>query len=82
MLLPFQFIAYFLKGEKVLAVASMQADPVASKASELMRLGKMPSASEIKGGVVRANSTAYPSLNLMRLPATGPAHHRYLLLRK
>lgn len=40
----------------MLAVASMQADPIAMKASELMRLGKMPSASDIKGGVVRYSS--------------------------
>ena len=30
----------------------MQADPVMIKASELMRLGLMPSAEEIKGGLV------------------------------
>ncbi|KAF8313109.1 hypothetical protein DL93DRAFT_2081481 [Clavulina sp. PMI_390] len=46
-----KFIAYYLKGDKVLAVASMQSDPVAMKASELMRMGKMPSAEKIKSGM-------------------------------
>lgn len=32
----------------------MQADPVVSKCSELMRMGKMPSASEIRAGKVWA----------------------------
>ncbi|KIJ52598.1 hypothetical protein M422DRAFT_26172 [Sphaerobolus stellatus SS14] len=45
-----KFVAYYTKGDKVLAVASMQADPVVSKASELLRLGLMPSASEIRAG--------------------------------
>ena len=34
--------------------ASMQRDPIVSKASELLRLGLMPSAAEIKGGKVRS----------------------------
>jgi len=45
-----KFIAYYFKGERVVAVASMQADPLVAKASELMRLGIMPSAAEIKAG--------------------------------
>ncbi|KAF8529814.1 flavoprotein [Gautieria morchelliformis] len=45
-----KFVAYYTKGEKVLAVASMQADPIVAKCSELLRLGLMPSASEIKAG--------------------------------
>lgn len=36
------------------ALNSMQADPIVVKASELMRLGLMPSASQIKDGVVRS----------------------------
>ncbi|TFL04019.1 hypothetical protein BDV98DRAFT_563426 [Pterulicium gracile] len=45
-----KFIAYYVKDEKVVAVASMQNDPVVSKASELMRLGLMPSAENIRKG--------------------------------
>jgi len=45
-----KFIAYYIKSDRVVAVASMQNDPVVSKASELLRLGLMPSVQEIKGG--------------------------------
>ncbi|KAI0346178.1 hypothetical protein BDW22DRAFT_1352201 [Trametopsis cervina] len=45
-----KFVAYYIKGDKVIAVASMQRDPVVIKASELLRLGLMPSASEIRSG--------------------------------
>ncbi|KAI9006864.1 hypothetical protein DFJ74DRAFT_773484 [Hyaloraphidium curvatum] len=66
------FEAYYANGEKILAVASLARDPVVTKASELMRLGKMPSATEIKNGAdilklplgeppVSAKSAASPS---------------------
>ncbi|PCH42677.1 hypothetical protein WOLCODRAFT_163963 [Wolfiporia cocos MD-104 SS10] len=45
-----KFIAYYVKDDKVVAVASMQQDPVVSKASELLRLGLMPSPSELRAG--------------------------------
>jgi len=45
-----KFVAYYFKGDKVVAVASMQRDPIVTRCSELMRLGKMPSATEIKNG--------------------------------
>ncbi|KAK8073570.1 Apoptosis-inducing factor 1 [Apiospora phragmitis] len=45
------FVAYYCKGETVVALASMGRDPVMSQAAELMRRGKMPSKSEIKGGL-------------------------------
>jgi len=45
-----KFQAYYTKGNKVIAVASMQADPLVSKVSELIRLNKMLSASEIREG--------------------------------
>ncbi|CAE6416459.1 unnamed protein product [Rhizoctonia solani] len=45
-----KFVAYYVKGEKVIAVSSMQNDPVVSKCSELMRLELMPSASELRAG--------------------------------
>ncbi|TVY57339.1 Apoptosis-inducing factor 1, partial [Lachnellula cervina] len=46
-----KFVAYYTKGETVVAVASMQVDPVMTQSSELMRRGKMPSKSELKKGV-------------------------------
>ncbi|KAF9266592.1 hypothetical protein L218DRAFT_922270 [Marasmius fiardii PR-910] len=45
-----KFIAYYVKQGKIVAVASMQNDPVVSKASELLRLGLMPSPEDVKGG--------------------------------
>ncbi|KAJ3799725.1 hypothetical protein GGU11DRAFT_678786 [Lentinula aff. detonsa] len=45
-----KFVAYYVKQGKVVAVASMQNDPVVSAASELLRLGLMPSPNEIKAG--------------------------------
>ncbi|KLO13068.1 flavo protein [Schizopora paradoxa] len=45
-----KFVAYYFKGGRVVAVASMQADPLVTKCSELMRLGLMPSPAEIKAG--------------------------------
>ncbi|KAI5998729.1 hypothetical protein EDD15DRAFT_2161656 [Pisolithus albus] len=45
-----KFIAYYVKDNRIVAVASMQNDPVVSKASELLRLRLMPSPDEIRGG--------------------------------
>lgn len=42
------FSAYFVKGDKVLAVASIMQDPVVAKSAELYQVGKMLSASDIK----------------------------------
>ena len=47
-----QFVSYQAKNGKVTAVASMGRDPYVAKASELLRLGLMPSLSDIKGGKV------------------------------
>lgn len=46
-----KFVAYYSKGETVVAVASMGMDPLMVKSSELMRRGNMPSKKEIEGGV-------------------------------
>ena len=46
-----KFAAYYTKGETVVAVASMQLDPIMAQASELMRRGKMPSKSELQKGI-------------------------------
>ncbi|THH19824.1 hypothetical protein EW146_g1420 [Bondarzewia mesenterica] len=69
-----KFIAYYIKSGKVVAVASMQNDPVVSKASELLRLDLMPLPEELKAGKPPSSlwkgkskstaSTAYEDLNL------------------
>jgi len=45
------FIAYYTKGEEVVAAASMGKDPLVMKVNVLMRHGKMPNKSELKNGV-------------------------------
>ncbi|KAI0661598.1 hypothetical protein C8Q70DRAFT_1051925 [Cubamyces menziesii] len=45
-----KFLAYYAKEGKIVAMASMQRDPAVMKGSELLRLGLMPSAAEIKAG--------------------------------
>jgi NADPH-dependent 2,4-dienoyl-CoA reductase/sulfur reductase-like enzyme len=45
------FVAYYTKGETVVAVASMGKDPYMVQSAELMRRGKMASKSELNGGV-------------------------------
>jgi hypothetical protein len=49
-----KFAAYYISGDKVYAVASMNMDPVVSQAAELLYSNKMPTASEI-----RANPSAW-----------------------
>lgn len=44
------FVAYYTKGDDVVAVASMMKDPAMVIAAELMRKGKMYSASDLRGG--------------------------------
>ncbi|KAK8229000.1 hypothetical protein HDK77DRAFT_378637 [Phyllosticta capitalensis] len=45
------FVAYYTKGQTVVAMASMGRDPVMAQCAELMRRGKMPSKGEIEKGV-------------------------------
>lgn len=45
------FAAYYLKEDQVLAVATMGRDPLAVHCSELIRQGRMPSASQLKHGL-------------------------------
>jgi methyltransferase-like protein len=45
-----QFVGYYVKDGRVIAVSSMQNDPLAIKASELFRLGRFPSADAIRAG--------------------------------
>ncbi|MCJ1291625.1 hypothetical protein MMC34_003170 [Xylographa carneopallida] len=46
-----KFAAYYAKGDEVVAVASMQMDPIMTKCAELMRRGKMASKSDLQNGV-------------------------------
>ncbi|EFY89454.1 AIF-like mitochondrial oxidoreductase (Nfrl) [Metarhizium acridum CQMa 102] len=46
-----KFVAYYTKGETVVAMASMGRDPLMSQSAELMRLNKMPSKKHIQDGV-------------------------------
>jgi NADPH-dependent 2,4-dienoyl-CoA reductase/sulfur reductase-like enzyme len=43
-----KFAAFYTKGDEVVALASMQMDPIMAKTAELMRKGKMLKKSEIK----------------------------------
>jgi len=45
-----KFVSYYIKGDKVVAVASMQKDPVVTRCAELLRLNVMPTPSEIRAG--------------------------------
>jgi hypothetical protein len=44
------FAAFYCRNDKVVAVCSLAKDPVVSHASELLRVGKMPSGKELKAG--------------------------------
>lgn len=46
-----KFVAYYSKGDTIVAVATMGVDPVMAKSAELMRRGNMPSKKEIVDGV-------------------------------
>lgn len=45
-----KFSAYYAKGDEVVAVATMGVDPLMVQCSELLRIGAMPSLSDIKNG--------------------------------
>ncbi|KAG2182084.1 hypothetical protein INT43_007011 [Umbelopsis isabellina] len=45
------FAAYYAQGEEILAIASLNKDPVVTYCAELLRIGKMPKASDIRNGV-------------------------------
>lgn len=46
-----KFVAYYCKGDVVVAVASMMSDPVVMKCAELMRRGNMPGKKQLEQGV-------------------------------
>jgi len=45
------FVAYYTKGDQVVAVASMMKDPYMTQSAELMRRSKMPGKAELQKGV-------------------------------
>eukprot|EP01094_Clydonella_sp_ATCC50884_P015476 TRINITY_DN2607_c0_g1_i1.p1 TRINITY_DN2607_c0_g1~~TRINITY_DN2607_c0_g1_i1.p1 ORF type:complete len:532 (-),score=181.21 TRINITY_DN2607_c0_g1_i1:88-1683(-) len=45
------FVAFLCKGEQILAVVTLGTDPAAAAAAELFHLGKMPRASQVRGGL-------------------------------
>jgi phage tail tube protein FII len=45
------FVAYYTKGDEVVAVASMMKDPYMTQSAELMRRGKMPGKAELQKGL-------------------------------
>jgi hypothetical protein len=45
------FAAFYLNGSRVEAVATINKDPVAIHVKELFRLGRMPSADQIRDGL-------------------------------
>ena len=56
----------------------MQNDPVVSKASELLRLGLMPSVESIKAGQVRSSLvTLYPGAQMLQ--PTEHTRYRYII---
>ncbi|KAM0550840.1 hypothetical protein ACHAPJ_008704 [Fusarium lateritium] len=46
-----KFVAYYCKGETVVAMASMGRDPAMSQSAELMRVNKMPTKTELQEGI-------------------------------
>ncbi|KAJ2986579.1 hypothetical protein NUW58_g4956 [Xylaria curta] len=46
-----KFVAYYCKGDTVVAVASMGKDPAMTKSAELMREGAMPSKTQLQNGL-------------------------------
>ncbi|KAJ3359632.1 hypothetical protein HDU91_004863 [Kappamyces sp. JEL0680] len=44
------FVVFYTRNDKVVAVCSLAKDPVVSHASELLRIGKMPTATELRNG--------------------------------
>ncbi|KAK1773378.1 hypothetical protein QBC45DRAFT_427814 [Copromyces sp. CBS 386.78] len=46
-----KWVAYYTKGETVVAMASMGKDPVMAQCAQMMQLNKMPSKSQLKDGL-------------------------------
>ncbi|TFK27152.1 flavo protein [Coprinopsis marcescibilis] len=63
-----KFIAYYIKNNRIVAVATMQNDPVVSKASELLRLNLMPTPDEVEAGkdLLSIDISTIASLNVLQ----------------
>jgi hypothetical protein len=44
-----KFVCYFITGDHISAVCTVNADPIAVAAQELMRLEKMPTIAQLEG---------------------------------
>ena len=73
-----KFLAYYLKDEKVLAVAGMQRSPDIMVLNEAMRLSQMPKASEIESGAETTVAVLAPTTAAPR-PACPPNRPRRTL---
>ncbi|KAI8376319.1 uncharacterized protein BYT42DRAFT_574203 [Radiomyces spectabilis] len=47
----YSFVGYYAKNNEILAVSSYNKDPVVSYCAELLRIGKMPTAADIRKGI-------------------------------
>lgn len=52
-----KFAAYFVKEDRVLAVATVARDPIVSRAAELLRANQMPSGTQLKAAIKEHGST-------------------------
>jgi len=52
-----KFIAYYVKNEQVLAVATLQRDPAAAAAAELLGQGRIPHVSLLRNAAKDGNDT-------------------------
>ena len=68
------FVAYYVRGDQVLAVCSVGKDPIVSHASELLRLGKMPSGTALKKGLDLLK------VELSNQPSSAPWYTNFLKL--
>eukprot|EP01121_Diplochlamys_sp_Union-15-3_P022260 TRINITY_DN9414_c0_g1_i3.p1 TRINITY_DN9414_c0_g1~~TRINITY_DN9414_c0_g1_i3.p1 ORF type:complete len:273 (+),score=55.27 TRINITY_DN9414_c0_g1_i3:399-1217(+) len=53
------FVAYYVKDDKILAVASMNKDPIVAQCAQLMGEGKMPSAKTIKEAIAKDKTSSF-----------------------
>eukprot|EP01121_Diplochlamys_sp_Union-15-3_P009946 TRINITY_DN2735_c0_g2_i4.p1 TRINITY_DN2735_c0_g2~~TRINITY_DN2735_c0_g2_i4.p1 ORF type:complete len:538 (-),score=101.66 TRINITY_DN2735_c0_g2_i4:40-1653(-) len=52
------FVAFYTKGDKILAVASLNRDPIVVQCAELMAQGKMPTVSQLKEVIKKEGNSA------------------------
>jgi len=66
-----EFVAYYIKGDNIEAVATCNRDPIAVATAELMKLNHMPTGTEVKTGKIDADGLVkkLKEYNKKRLPA-------------